>query len=238
MSTIAQTVIFDGDDTLWETEVLYDRARTAARELIEQMGFDGERWEALQRIIDVQNVDLLGLSAIRFPTSCREAYESVCREDGTSFDTAVARAIYEAADTVFESTAPIYPDSLPVLESLSGKWRLMLLTRGDQKVQRRRIDESGLAQFFEEIRVVDEKTTASWAALISDCGIDVSASWSVGNSIGSDITPAIECGLWAAWIPAHVWEREQHDGEPPASRRMRKLQALGELPDLLRDQLA
>src|SRR3712207_5887306 len=73
-------VVFDGDDTLWRTEPLYDRARQDARFVVENEGLDGARWEELQRRLDVANVARFGLSAKRFPTSCREAYLAVCAE--------------------------------------------------------------------------------------------------------------------------------------------------------------
>ena len=64
------TVVFDGDDTLWATERLYDDARTAAQGLVVAAGIDGTRWDLTERKIDQDNVALMGLSAIRFPTSC------------------------------------------------------------------------------------------------------------------------------------------------------------------------
>jgi putative hydrolase of the HAD superfamily len=231
----SKTVVFDGDDTLWETEVLYDRARVAARRVVEQGGFDGTRWDELERSIDVENVAVLGLSATRFPTSCREAYEAVCREATADPDDALAQAVYDAANTVFESPATTYPDVLSVLEELKGAWELVLLTRGDLTVQTRRVEESGVAPLLDAVCIVDEKTKATWAGLIADRGINVADSWSVGNGLRTDITPAIECGLWAAWIPAHVWEHEQHIGDEPEFPRMRTLTSIGELPHLLRE---
>ena len=73
-------VIFDGDDTLWSTEPLYDDARAAAAEIVERAGLDAGEWERLERDIDVQNVQRFGLSSERFPTSCVEAYQTLARE--------------------------------------------------------------------------------------------------------------------------------------------------------------
>jgi phosphoglycolate phosphatase-like HAD superfamily hydrolase len=65
-----QGIVFDGDDTLWWTEPLYDEARQAARAIVEQGGLDGAAWDALQRQLDVENVARLGYTRNRFPTSC------------------------------------------------------------------------------------------------------------------------------------------------------------------------
>ena len=57
-------VVFDGDDTLWSTEPLYDRARQDARAEVVHSGLDGEEWERVERRIDVENV---GLSSRLWP---------------------------------------------------------------------------------------------------------------------------------------------------------------------------
>src|SRR4051812_13994583 len=41
-------IVFDGDDTLWSTEQLYDRARSAAARLVASVGLDPVRFETLQ----------------------------------------------------------------------------------------------------------------------------------------------------------------------------------------------
>ena len=65
-------IVFDGDDTLWNTERLYDAARAKARHVVEKAGLDGARWEELERRIDVENVAHLGFSTERFPTRPRK----------------------------------------------------------------------------------------------------------------------------------------------------------------------
>jgi putative hydrolase of the HAD superfamily len=52
-----RAIVFDGDDTLWHTEWLYDDARQQAREVVEAAGLDGARWEELERRTDVKNVE-------------------------------------------------------------------------------------------------------------------------------------------------------------------------------------
>jgi putative hydrolase of the HAD superfamily len=227
-----RTVVFDGDDTLWETEFLYDSARTAARKVVEQVGIDGAEWEAHQRQIDVANVQILGMSAVRFPTSCRQAYEACCNEGLIKVDQNLGELIYRTAESVFISPAPVFADSRIVLESLAANWQLVLLTKGDEAVQEHRIADSGLSDCFDLIRIVPSKGVLEWQDLILALDLDVAGSWSVGNSIGSDIEPAIQCGLWAAWIPAHVWEHEYKD-ELPSSARCFEVEKLSDLPRLL-----
>ena len=65
-----KAIIFDGDDTLWLTEYLYDDARREARTIVEGLGLNGARWEELAQRLDQQNVAVFGFSPQRFPTSC------------------------------------------------------------------------------------------------------------------------------------------------------------------------
>src|SRR6267142_1449826 len=105
----ALCVVFDGDDTLWATEPLYDEARSEARRIAEASGVDGAQWEALERRIDVENVASLGHSADRFPLSCRQAYEALRTSVGLSADRTTAQHIEEAARSVFSRPAKPMP---------------------------------------------------------------------------------------------------------------------------------
>jgi len=121
-------VIFDGDDTLWMTEKLYDEARTAAAAEVAGAGLDADRWVKLELDIDVANVAKLGLSAERFPRSCVEAYLALCARSATAVDPVVVERVRLAASSVFHRRAPLAPHARTTLESLGASHRLVLLT--------------------------------------------------------------------------------------------------------------
>ena len=50
-------IVFDGDDTLWGTEGLYDEARANARRVVAESGLDGANWEKIERRIDYPAMD-------------------------------------------------------------------------------------------------------------------------------------------------------------------------------------
>lgn len=206
-------VVFDGDDTLWSTEPLYDVARQDARALVTAIGASGEEWEELQRRIDVENVATLGYSQERFPTSCVQAYEQLCVLHGLVPDPAVAGRIRQAARTVFDRDPELVPGAREVLDTLRNqRVRLALLTKGDLSVQRQRVERSGLQPCFDLVRIVSTKSPDDIRAVVADLDVALEDAWMVGNSIRSDIFPALEAGLRAIWIKAHVWEYERaHD---------------------------
>ena len=203
-------VIFDGDDTLWNTEHLYDDARSRARVIVDESGLDGAMWEERERSIDVENVANFGYSMERFPASCVQAYEDLCRQTAQPPDTKTAERIRQAARSVFEQDPPLVPGAREALTLLRAKGaRLALLTKGDRELQSRRIERSGLSGLFDVIRIVPEKSPAVIRDVVAALGVDISSAWMVGNSVRSDVIPAMKAGLRAVQIPAHVWEYER-----------------------------
>ena len=133
-------VVFDGDDTLWQTERLYDEARDRAREVIAGAGLNDAEWDQLQRTIDVESVAVLGFDPQRFPTSCLQAYERVCALAGVAAVNDVKTRIRSAAMMVFSADPPLMPGVHETLAYLKGHGaRLALLTKGDFAVQERRM---------------------------------------------------------------------------------------------------
>lgn len=223
-------IVFDGDDTLWSTEVLYDDARQLARAVVESAGLDGGVWEERQRRVDVEKVAALGCHPGRFPISCRLAYESMCEELGQPRSMRLSAEIHSAAKTVFATNAEVHPAASDVLSTLSDKGVVLaLLTKGDYDVQMGRIDASGLAGFFDVISVVEEKTSDVVGATVGEMFLLPQSVCSVGNSVRSDILPAVEAGLFPILLDAHVWEYErEHDHLAPEG-----LTVIGDLGDLL-----
>jgi putative hydrolase of the HAD superfamily len=207
---VTRGIIFDGDDTLWATEHLYDEARQRARRIVEASGLDGSRWEELERRIDVENVERLGHSVDRFPASCVEAYEALCSVEEREADPAVREAVKAAARTVFERRVSLLPYAREVLaEARSRGFRLALLTKGDATLQRRRLEQSGLAPFFDLVQIVDRKTPEAITGTLERLGVEPASALSVGNSIRSDVLPSLAAGVRPVWIEAHVWEYER-----------------------------
>ena len=203
-------IVFDGDDTLWSTEQLFDKARKDMRWLVSESGVDGAQWEKLERHIDVENVATMGFSLERFPTSCIQAYIEACCKEERPLDAAVVTRIGQVARSVFIIDPPVVSGAAQVLTNLRAIGvRLGLLTKGDPEVQRRRIRRSGLSGFFDVIEIVPEKNPDIIRAVVSRLGIDVEFACMVGNSVRSDLLPAVNAGLRAVWIDAHVWEYER-----------------------------
>jgi putative hydrolase of the HAD superfamily len=224
-------VVFDGDDTLWATEHLYDDARRRAAKVVADFGIDPSRWDDVQRRRDVSNVARFGLSAERFPTSCVEAFIELAGDTGLTPSTDEIQAVRRAAESVFEARAPIAEHADLVLKAMRNSHRLVLLTQGDPRVQAKRVEDSGLGPLFDEIVVVATKSPAVLGAVVDHFGIAHDEAWMVGNSIPSDINPAIAAGMRAIWIDAHVWDHERREKTVESDRVVAA--SLAEVPKIL-----
>jgi putative hydrolase of the HAD superfamily len=223
-----QMWVVDGDDTLWFVEPLYDDARTVAAEIVGAAGFDAAKWEMLEREIDVANVARYGLDPDRFPKSCVEAYAELAAWSGQLVDKSVSQAVRDAAESVFTRPAPVQHSAARVLMLLRRHGTVILLTKGDDTVQRRRIREADLELAFDGIHIVPDKTEATFLSLLDHYGRPPSEAWSIGNSLRSDINPALRVGMNAIWVDAHVWEYERSETAPVGGN----LQIVGSLDDI------
>jgi putative hydrolase of the HAD superfamily len=119
-------------------------------------------------------------------------------------------------------------DTLP---QLHGRCRMLLLTKGAQQTQERKLARSGLGHFFEAVHVVPEKSDKVIRELVAYYRLSPEQTWVVGNSPRSDINPALEAGVRAVYIPhSSTWELEQE--EIPHSERVIQLRSFRELAAL------
>lgn len=222
------TVIFDADDTLWETQPLYTQAKERFFEEMHYAGFPRDEVRRRFETIDHANVSTLGFSKQRFPQSMRDTYETLCIEYARPFDEAKAQRVLSIGATVFEASPRIFAGVDETLAELRAEQvRLLLATKGDREVQARRVDSSCLRHYFDRVYILDDKGTREFEWIVAEEAIDVSSGWSVGNSARSDINPALAVGLHAIWVPYRTWIYE--DEEPLANPRLRTAKSLREV---------
>lgn len=211
--TVAPLVIWDGDDTLWFVEPLYDAARSTVAEFVAGLGLDASKWETVQRATDVRNIETMGLSRQRFPTSCVQAFEHLAFLQSVPVSPEQREAIRRLACQVFDRSAPLAEGVVEALEAMARFARMALITKGDPSVQIDRIARSDLARHFCAVLIVPDKNVDTFGSVLRMLDADPMSSWSIGNSLPSDINPALRLGMSAVWIDAHVWEHERRETE-------------------------
>jgi len=219
-----RVLIFDGDDTLWCTMPLYDGAKRHFFQLMRRHGFPAVAVENYFEERDRGNVKTLGFSKRRFGVSMLQTYRHFARLDRQPVRKSVDRQITAIRNKVFEDQPKLAPFASSILGSLASGNRLVLLTKGTRAVQLRRISTSGLRHFFEKVFVVKQKNNATFKQVLHALQTAPSNAWSVGDSLRSDINPALSHGLNAIWIPNANWKYEEDVLLP--SRRFYKIQSL------------
>ena len=224
--------IFDGDDTLWETQSLYVRAKNRFFAQMEQLGFFRLEAEVELERIDLKNAKDMRFSRKRFPKSMSDTYQELCLRHNKKVDESVKKRVESIGYSALEGKAKVFDGVLEVLEALrSEHLTLILATKGDQKIQKKKIDHSGLSTYFCRIYIFPEKGQTQLKKIVKDCGLDPKDSWSIGNSIKSDINPALRIGLNAIWIPINTWDFEEET--PVDDQRLFKASSIKEVPRIL-----
>ena len=122
-------------------------------------------------------------------------------------------------------------DTLRALRQ-SGRFRLVVFTKGELLDQQNKVIRSGLREFFDDVIVVSDKTRHEYQRLCDMFDTDVSRLLMVGNSFKSDIAPVLQLGGYAVHIPFDkVWQHEVV--EEYKHPRLKRLQSISELPSLL-----
>jgi len=99
-----------------------------------------------------------------------------------------------------------------VLDTLKGRYRLVVATKGDLLDQERKLKKSGLSHHFHHIEIMSEKDDANYRKLIKHLDILPENLLMVGNSLKSDILPVLNVGGYAVHVPYHTtWIHEQID---------------------------
>ena len=122
---------------------------------------------------------------------------------GQSADIPACQIAYAAA---LAENGFLYPQALPLLEELKRKYTLALITNGSTKIQRRRIEKSGLKDYFEYIFISEEMgvskpSAAFFEQVLSALKIEnKSKALVIGDSLNSDILGAQNACLDACWL--------------------------------------
>lgn len=174
-------LIFDGDDTLWDTMPLYIKAKKSFLRLMKAQRLDQGVAERTFEACDRRNVRNLGFSKKRFGLSMIQTYRLLRARSGFAPSKSVERRIRTISDFVFRSDPLPIPDVIPTLDVLRKPCRLFLLTKGDPVVQKRRIRSAGVKRFFERIYIVPTKMPATFTALCKRHQLVPSRAWSIGN---------------------------------------------------------
>lgn len=225
------TIGFDADDTLWQNEQFF---RLTEDRFVALLGEHGEAAEISGKLLEAEkrNLAFYGFGIKGFTLSMIETALEVTRGQVPQ---SVIGEILAAGREMLTHPVETLPHAQDALAALAGRYRLVLITKGDLFDQERKLAQSGLGDFFDAVEIVSDKNAATYEKLFARHGDGPERSLMVGNSLKSDIVPALAAGAWAVHVPHDLTWALEHAEEPTGHKRYRKLADLGGLTTVLRD---
>jgi putative hydrolase of the HAD superfamily len=220
---MGQSLLIDGDDTLWENNIYFERAIADFITFLDHATLSHDEVRAVLDEIEAEQ----GYGSTNFTASLRMVYSRLAERDVRSEDHDYLSGL---GQRVAEHPLEVMPGVVETLNYLAGRHELFLVTKGAEEEQRLKIDASGLAAYFSHTVVVPEKDASTYAALVQRFQLEVGQTWMIGNSPRSDVNPALEAGLHAVYIPhPHTWRLEQHDLRAATEGRLLTLECFADL---------
>jgi putative hydrolase of the HAD superfamily len=223
------TIAFDADDTLWHSERLFklteERFAALLADHVDSEGLSRRLLETEKR-----NLDFYGYGRKGFVLSMIETAIDVT--DG-KVPTAILKDLIDLGRDMAAHPIEILPDVRETLEAVAERYRVLLITKGDLLDQEQKLARSGLGELFQAVEIVSDKSPLTYQRIFTRHGDGPERSMMVGNSLKSDIVPAIAVGSWGTFVPHPLTWAMEHAEAPAHALRFRQLERIGELTALL-----
>jgi putative hydrolase of the HAD superfamily len=216
----------DADDTLWHNESIFRMTYDRFNELLQPFA-DAETLEARLAETERRNLGVFGYGAKGFTLSMLETALEVSERRVSA---EVLAEILAAGREILTHPVEPLPGVREALETLAADHHVVLITKGDLFHQETKLAASGLGEFFSGVEIVSEKNAETYRSVFARHGVGPEHAVMAGNSVRSDVLPALEAGTYAALIPyPFVWVHEAADA-PVEHPRFKELGSLAELP--------
>jgi putative hydrolase of the HAD superfamily len=219
------TIGFDADDTLWHNETFF---RLTEARFVELLSDHAEPAHLAERLLDAERRNLAhyGFGIKGFVLSMIETAIEVTQE---RVPASVIRQIVDAGREMLSHPIDLLPHAREAVEAMAERHTVLLITKGDLLDQERKLAQSGLGELFAGVEIVSHKTQATYQAIFGRHG-GAAQALMVGNSLKSDVLPAIEAGGWGVFVPHGLTWALEHADPPEDRARYVELEHLGLLP--------
>ncbi|PKQ68822.1 HAD family hydrolase [Labilibaculum manganireducens] len=225
-----KVIAFDADDTLWVNEPYF---RESEMEFCNLMKNGMSLEEVTEKLFttEIGNIPLYGYGTKAFILSMIETSLKITKGNISSEK---IQSIIELGKRQMNKSIELIDGVVDVLESLQGKYRLIVATKGDLLDQERKLKKSGLLKYFHHIEVMSDKREDDYKKLIQHLDIPASEFLMVGNSLKSDVLPVLNLGGKAVHVPFHTtWEHELVSDEEIQTVGITEIQNIRELLQLV-----
>lgn len=225
----------DWDDTVAENIRYFRETEWQLSHLIASAtGFDPHEIHHRGEEIDVAVARRMGLVKDSFSTAWTECYREFVDRASKVAELGLIREIYQLCQIPYRPNQELLPGSAETLTWLySIGYEVTIWTAGEEQVQKRKVESSGLLPSIHRVEVTTVKSPERLADALG--ARDRSRAFVVGNSASSDIKPALALGLPAFHIDVETWGYDQarvNFDDPNYTR----IESLAELPKRLAER--
>ncbi len=224
------TVGFDADDTLWHNETIFRLTQERLKALLADHA-EPEVLEAKLAEVEKRNLRLYGYGVKGFTLSMIETAMEVTEHQAPG--RLIAEILAAGREMLSHPVEPL-PGVAEALAEMVEDYRLVLITKGDLLHQEQKLAASGLGDHFVGVEIVSEKDARTYETVFARHGTGAAQAAMAGNSLRSDVLPALEAGCYAAHIPFEItWAHEMADA-PVDHPRFAELASIADLPGWVR----
>ena len=204
--TKIKVIGFDADDTLWVNETYFRDAEQAFARLMSGYETANKVDQELFKM-EMKNLALYGYGVKGFVLSMVEMALELSNHTVSS---QTIGQIISIGKEMLNKPVELLQGVDETLAELSKKYRLILATKGDLLDQERKLEKSGLLDYFHHIEVLSDKKEENYSKLLNHLDIKPSEFLMIGNSLKSDILPLVNIKAKAIHIPFHTtWAHEE-----------------------------
>lgn len=199
-------LIFDLDDTLIQTQAAFrhnvDLCANLVQQALVEKVFINDIKEVFNKI-DLELIKDMGFSKERYPYAWDSTLDLLATRNNLEISSIVIDQLQSLAKTIFKVNIPLQNDTF-IIEELSNHKdvaSMTILTLGEKDVQSKRVIDTGLVQHFDNVFITSKKDINTYLELNEKLSNPVM----IGNSLRSDIVPALDAGMKAIHIIRDSW---------------------------------
>jgi len=210
MSDKIRVIAFDADDTLWDCQSHFEEVENHLYSLIAPYCEDPKHELFLT---ESGNMADLGYGCKAFTIS---VIETALHIAGNDLSATQLKELLAHSKQLLHLPATPLPGVVSTLETLrsrlDGSSKMVVFTKGELQDQENKLKRSGLLKYFDDVEITSDKSQREFLDLCEHQQIHPSELLMIGNSLKSDIAPALAIGAWAIHIPFHVtWQLEHFE---------------------------
>jgi putative hydrolase of the HAD superfamily len=223
------TIGFDADDTLWQNEAYFRLTQDRFATLLAPYA---EADHLMDRLLAAErrNIGAYGFGVKGFTLSMIETAIEVTEG---RVPASVISELLGAGRAMLDHPVELLPHAAETVAALAQRFRIVLVTKGDLLHQERKLAQSGLGDHFHAVEIVSEKTAETYRSVFARHGSGADQAMMVGNSLKSDVNPALAAGAFGTHVPHGLtWALESAE-EPLGHPRYAAIADLASLPALI-----